>query len=115
MGVLFYWSHQPELPIDALPEPGLLHLVSHIAAYFILGGLLALGSGTSRRGLWTAFALAALYGVSDEIHQSFVPGRDANAWQVLLDSAAAGGAILISAQLRSLRGKPMESGSIGEW
>ncbi|HMP73980.1 MAG TPA: VanZ family protein [Kiritimatiellia bacterium] len=34
--------------------------------------------------LW-AFSLAALYGILDEVHQSFVPGRDATFGDVLAD------------------------------
>ncbi len=35
--------------------------------------------------LVTAFVLVALYGLSDEYHQSFVPGRTATLWDWLVD------------------------------
>ncbi len=53
--------------------------VHHFLAYMPLGWLLMRsmvwrGSST-RKALWLAIALGTLYGISDEIHQYFVPGR----------------------------------------
>jgi len=39
---------------------------------------------------------STLYGMSDEWHQSFVPGRDASAWDVLADTL---GALIVSLAL----------------
>jgi len=57
--------------------------LSHGTAYFVLSALLcrALRSdavGTRGTRLIAAIALAAAYGVTDELHQSAVPGRDAS-------------------------------------
>lgn len=41
------------------------------------------------------FAWVALYGLSDEWHQSFVAGRDASGWDLLAD--AVGGALVLAA------------------
>ena len=41
----------------------------------------------SKAGL--VLALVALYAASDEIHQAFVPSREASAWDVLLDTTGA--------------------------
>jgi VanZ family protein len=41
-----------------------------------------------------ALTLAALYAASDEIHQSFVPSRQASVWDVLLDTSGAALALL---------------------
>ncbi len=75
---------------DALVKKG-----GHVLGYALLG--LAYLHGLSRgrpasgaRLLW-AVALAALYGVTDELHQLATPGRMASAWDVALD---AGGAAL---------------------
>ena len=102
MGVLFYWSHQPVLPIDQFAQRGALHTLSHIGAYAVLGWAFALAIGQHRRGLWIAWLLATLYGAGDEIHQSFVPGRGAFAWQVGLDSVAAAGGLLLVGDWRHL-------------
>jgi VanZ family protein len=41
----------------------------------------------SKAGL--VLALVALYAASDEIHQAFVPSREASIWDVLLDTSGA--------------------------
>ena len=42
-----------------------------------------------------AFGIAALYAVSDEIHQTFVASRQGSFWDVLLDSAGAALGLLL--------------------
>ena len=77
--------------------------VTHGAAYFILGLLVsrasAGGVGRSVSGGDAALVvlLCTLYGVSDEVHQSFVAGRDSSAWDVAKDL---GGAALAAALWR---------------
>lgn len=67
--------------------------VTHGTAYCILGLLVSRAtSGGFRRPLVRGEALlivvlCTLYGVSDEFHQSFVPGRDASSWDVVKDLA----------------------------
>ena len=61
--------------------------VEHAIEYAV-GGLLAAGAAGSggRRRAWLApIAFCAAWGVLDEIHQSYVPGRDATGWDVLAD------------------------------
>ena len=103
MCIIFYWSSQPVLPIDRLPNSVLAHYVSHLGAYGILALLLTLGTGTSRRGLWLAFGLATLYGITDEIHQSFTPGRGAGVRDAIVNAVSAGAALLLVRGIRSRR------------
>jgi len=73
-----------------LPFPGgdkLLHAVE-FAIFFLLARM-ALG-----RSSW-AFLLTALYAGSDELHQAFVPTRDACFWDFVADLAGAAFAALI--------------------
>jgi len=69
----------------------LTHGLAYALLSLLLGRALAggfgapLGSGAAV----LAVALATAYGVSDELHQSFVPGRDASAADVLKDLAGA--------------------------
>jgi VanZ family protein len=87
MALIFVASAQPDTGrLGRLPD-----WLSHGAAYFVLGLLLgrALSGGLDRRlgrpqALWLV-ALGTAYGISDELHQAFVPGRDASAWDVLKD------------------------------
>ena len=94
MGIIFWSSSQPQ-PID-LPESWqevLLGKVGHVIGYAWLGLLwwrvLAAHRFTSEpRTL--AFILTVLYAISDEYHQTFVPGRNGTPVDVLLDAAGAG-------------------------
>lgn len=69
--------------------------LTHGAAYLVLAVLLlrALCGGTGRpfatRAALLTVLLATVYGVSDEWHQSFVPGRDSSAGDVAKDAAGA--------------------------
>ncbi|WP_448566894.1 VanZ family protein [Thermus sp.] len=78
MGVLWYLSSQPATGAG-LPHPW--DKAAHFAAYALLGFLLRWGLG----GLYPAFLLAALYGLVDEGHQGFVPGREVSFWDLLAD------------------------------
>ena len=82
MGVIFYFSHQPagEIPqfgaIDLLVKKG-----AHFVAYFILAWLAHFALGRWDRAL----LLTAVYAISDEYHQTFIPGRDGNVVDVVID------------------------------
>ena len=91
--VIWFLSSQP-----VLPKPkGLLGFdkFQHFAAYFALSAAIALWFSLEkwrRRGLRLpafAAALASLYGLIDEIHQYFVPGRNCNVWDWLSDTLGA--------------------------
>ena len=60
----------------------------HLALYSVLGGTLQFGRLSSNSGLahWTVIAIGIIYGVSDEWHQSFVPGRNPSAADLLADT-----------------------------
>ncbi len=68
---------------------------AHFAVYAVLGGLVAWGRAQGRLGSVTfpstlvAVLIATLYGVGDEVHQSFVPGRDPSLTDVVADSVGA--------------------------
>jgi VanZ family protein len=68
---------------------------AHVTEYAILGLLVwrairKPNAASSRPWLWPQAGLCllfvALYAASDEIHQAFVPTRQASAWDVLLDT-----------------------------
>lgn len=40
---------------------------------------------TPLRCIWISSGISVFYAVSDELHQYFVPGRNASVWDVLLD------------------------------
>lgn len=67
---------------------------SHIIEYGILGWLLFRAIRGERKG-WSwrwalaAIAIAAVYAMTDEWHQSFVPSRTASAVDVMIDTIGA--------------------------
>ena len=108
MAYLFYLS---SLPPENLPEQqvgalskfvGLRDVVGHFALYGILGSLLWLTvwswvgqTATRLKAMVLTLLLGVLYGVSDEMHQLFTPGRSASLLDVGVDSAG----VLLSVSL----------------
>lgn len=83
MAVIFYLSHQPTIPIEPLfPHQD---KVFHFTAYFVLTTFLCFACRANRYTLFWAVVVAAFYGVTDEFHQSFVPGRDVSLLDWLAD------------------------------
>lgn len=86
--------------------------LGHGVGYAILGGLLLRAlSGGRRAGVTPAVALAAiacsaLYGVSDEWHQSFVAGRSPGLGDLMADAAGAALAVGLGWAWARLTGKP---------
>ena len=80
--------------ISKLPEPpGQISFYEvHVAAYVVLALLTsrALAKGRLRnvtaRVAWGAILISALYGVSDEYHQRFVPGREFDVFDMVADA-----------------------------
>ncbi len=90
MGGIFVLSHLPGETLT-LPDLALIDKAAHLGVYTALGGaaLYALPSARNRerQGQAALFVLLLcfLYGLSDEWHQSFVPGRCSSAGDVLAD------------------------------
>ena len=89
-GVIFYLSSQPSIDTPSL-FPGqdkLFHMVAFgVLGFFLMGGMKTTNSGYRTRQVWFVVALVVLYGLLDEFHQYFVPGRDADIFDVLADAA----------------------------
>ncbi|WP_104991423.1 VanZ family protein [Deinococcus sp. NW-56] len=84
MGTIWWLSSGSDTPGPPLRHP--LDWGAHFLAYLAL--TYALARATGRRGL--AIVIAAWFGASDEVHQAFVPGRDAGLSDWLFDLAGAG-------------------------
>jgi VanZ family protein len=100
MGVVFFLSAQPDLP--RAPGPWLdtlLKKISHALAYGVLAWLyqraLRLHLRASMALRVVSGGLAVVYALSDEYHQTFVPGRNGQLFDVMVDGAGAGGAMLL--------------------
>ena len=82
---------------SVLPDtpPGITDKHAHLAVYAVLAAALVWGitdrapSRTSWTTVTVAVLAAAIYGVSDEWHQSFVPGRDVSVLDLAADVVGA--------------------------
>jgi len=100
LAAVFWLSSMSHVPGTQYFWDKLLHTVG----YAVLGvlALRAFHGGFARPRLEpTLYAglVVILWGISDEIHQSFVPGRDASAWDVLADLVGFLIAVLVFAML----------------
>lgn len=96
-GIIFYLSHQPH-PEEQLPE-FLFTKVSDKLVHAVEYGILALlcyrafrrsaGMTLASYAVLSSIVAASLYGASDELHQLFVPFREASPWDWLADTAGA--------------------------
>lgn len=96
MGLIFFLSGQSRLPDLAGGWPEIQDIAGHLLAYGVLALLwrwALVGAGMGWPGRW-AFVLTVLYGLSDEFHQSFVPGRHPDLFDILTDAAGAASALL---------------------
>jgi len=98
---------KPPIPEGLQSTPGTL--VLHFLEYGGLAFLLFRALARSRprwsvgRVVLATIALTAAFGVLDEIHQSFVPGRRCEAIDVVADTIGGSVAALLSAALRRPR------------
>lgn len=98
MGVIFFISHQSR---DMLVLPPIINIdkVAHLIAYGVLASsmiwaFLPLGDRLTRsRLVLMVICFCILYGISDEFHQSFVPGRQPSIYDVIADGI---GALIVS-------------------
>lgn len=99
MGLIFFVSAQPSVPSVPGRWDLLLKKGMHVLAYAILTWLylraLVGGWHSGWRPRVVSAALALAYAVSDEYHQTFVPGRNGNAVDVAIDAVGVGSVILL--------------------
>jgi len=123
MIIIFYFSHQPVNESSQLSEgiskpiveklesiiktdiveekfDYLIRKIAHFTEYMILGILMYIASSKNniprnKKVLW-CILLCALYAITDEVHQAFVPGRAPRVFDVLIDTAGSITGILIT-------------------
>ncbi len=94
MGIIFFVSAQPGDSLQLSVFAG-ADKIAHAVAYGLLAAatLIALPDrlliGRPRRAAILVWAVCLCYGISDELHQSFVPGRDASFGDLLADGLGA--------------------------
>lgn len=103
MGGIFYLSSRSTLPGPSNPFWNtLLKKGGHAIVYALLALLYRRALRPALRSkaqlYSTAWLLAALYAVTDEIHQGFVPGRHATLTDWLIDGAGAALGLFLAAR-----------------
>lgn len=106
MALIFFLSSQSRLPMLRL---GWAEALQDVAGHFVAFGVLAIlfawalsGSGVAHP--WSrSFVLVLLYALSDEFHQSFVPGRHPDTLDIATDALGAACALLLLRYLRLRR------------
>lgn len=100
MGIIFYLSNLPGDSIRLPLFPGIDKL-AHFLAYGCLAGTFVYGLqphfNTFNKKIVAAVIVVAfcvLFGISDEYHQSFIPGRFVSFWDLMADGL---GALLVVA------------------
>ncbi len=94
MGIIFFLSHQPGSNLSLPSFPG-ADKIAHAVAYGLLAALVlrALSPRLRRqypeRAAGLSLFICVVYGISDEIHQAFIPGRDASLGDLAADAAGA--------------------------
>ena len=97
MIAIFTLSHQPSVE---LPHFGLLDLLvkkgGHFLAYAILAVLVQRAWQPGPASWGWALLITAVYAISDEIHQTYIPGRFGSLADVLIDISGGLTALLLS-------------------
>ena len=89
-GTLYYLSDQPGLDIAPLfdHQDKVMHVVAYaLLGIFCMGALQKSTAGYRPVQLWAVTALTGVYGLLDEYHQSFIPGRFSSLGDVIADLA----------------------------
>lgn len=98
---IFWASSQPRLV--ELPWVLGWDKLHHCTAYAVGGA--ALAHALRGRAPWAAVALGMLYGASDELHQWFVPGRQADWRDVVADAVGAVAGVFLYRSFLSWRAR----------
>ena len=89
-GLIFYLSSQPgiDTPLLFPGQDKLFHLIAYaVLGFFVMGSVRPSASGHhTRQQIWLVVLLVMFYGISDEIHQYFVPGRSSEVLDALADA-----------------------------
>jgi VanZ family protein len=108
MGLIFFLSAQPRLP-SVLPPglPQIQDVVGHFTVYAVLVVLVwrAFQGARMRHPFLWALGATVLYSITDEFHQSFVPNRHPDVFDLATDFAGAVTALVIVWRLGAHRGR----------
>jgi VanZ family protein len=106
-GFIFYISSLSGEPVPQVGFP-LKAVIYHLGVFFLFAFFLMIACSRGKEKDWIFFSLifSVFYGISDELHQYFVPGRHASFGDVFLDFTGIMFAFLIyfiSVELRNVK------------
>jgi len=105
IALLWWLSSREGSGVSLSLAKSFVHNSAHVVAYGLLAALVLLALRGRSPWRWIdvgiAVAIAGCYGVVDELHQSFVPGRVCSVADIVADLA---GAVLVGALLMGLAG-----------
>ena len=119
MGTIFFLSSQPGDSLS-LPDIPNLDKLLHAGIYGLLAATTLFAVGTEswfgRRQSSGLFVIlfCMLYGISDEWHQSFVPGRTPSIWDLAADTMGAITMVMCWSRCSSFRANRKEEGAGGK-
>jgi len=112
--LVFTVSSLPKLKSPSLGIP-FSDKIFHGSEYLVLSMLtlrsLAASRGLNGRTVLLAMAVCTVFGILDELHQSFVPGRDCNAGDMLADIAGSALGILFCGRHLAVRRRSVPNDS----
>jgi VanZ family protein len=98
-GLIFALSAQPDLTFVADQDIDfVVRKLGHMAIFGVLALLIwrALAGTRKWRFPWAwALVMTVFYAITDELHQAFVPGRNASGWDIGIDAVGALIAVVI--------------------
>ncbi len=90
MGVIFFVSHQTPTELPAFGAWDLaFKKMGHFLGYAALALLALRGVWDGPRPYLAAFLIVFFYAISDEFHQTFIPGRNGTPVDVFIDASGA--------------------------
>ena len=92
-----------DIPVST-PHP--IDWIGHFGMYFGLGFLMARAGvlrGWSVRRMAVVAALLSVFGALDELHQLFIPGRDCELGDWIVDSLGGAGGVLVGWRIMATR------------
>ncbi|MDW7773091.1 MAG: VanZ family protein [Desulfobulbaceae bacterium] len=112
MGMIFFLSHQDGGTLGKLSLPAIPHIDK--AAHFVMYGTLAAAALYAlpasllrrypHRTAWAIIVSCLVYGITDEVHQGFIAGRDTSISDLAADFLGAAFVVLLwcRKQMKSL-------------
>lgn len=106
--IIIFWGSSQESPFGVIFSISGIDIILHIAEYSVLGILLSRAiAGSAQKVsiatlIFAVFAIGTLYGITDEFHQYFTPGRYSSVLDLASDAIGSFlGAVIFVALFRN--------------